>query len=115
MWRCRYRVPWRSSRDLLVGLGLGRAAGRLGEGADDGPARQVDLEVVMAETLGLAEDDIRGPGEARLLGRPAAERGLGLGIAPRLVGDAAEGKAGLRDLVALELEADGDGDQSEGI
>src|SRR4051812_16720995 len=105
MWRCRYRGPWLSSRDLLVGLRLGRAGGGLGQGADDGAAGEIDLEAVMAEALGPGEDDIGRGREARRGGRLAAERGLGLGLAPGLMGDAAEGEARLRDPVALELEA----------
>jgi hypothetical protein len=37
-------------------------------------------------------------GFAKRLGAGRRERGLGLGLAPGLVGDAAEGKARLRDL-----------------
>src|SRR5258705_7862507 len=102
-------------RDLLAGLRLGSTARRLRERADDGPAREVDLEGVVPEPLGLAQDQIGRLGKRRLAGAAAAQRGLGLDIPPGLVRDAAEREARLPDGVALELEADRDGDERERI
>jgi CO/xanthine dehydrogenase FAD-binding subunit len=54
MLRCQCKVPLACSQDLLAGLRLGRASGRLRERADDGAARKVDLERVVLEALGVA-------------------------------------------------------------
>src|SRR5262249_38596968 len=77
------------SGDLLAGLRLRCAACRLRQRADDGPARQLDLERVVRESPGVAQHEI-GRGTERRLGRSLVpERCLGLGVAPRLVCDAA--------------------------
>src|SRR4051812_26111507 len=107
MWQYRYKVPWLCSRDLLVGLDLRRAARGLRQPADDGAARQIDLEGVVPEALGFAHDDSGGLRERRFVSRLAAQRGLGLRVAPRLVGDAAERETRFFDGAAVELDAGG--------
>src|SRR5947209_5256477 len=47
------------SLDFLVGLRLRRAARRLAERAHDGAARELDLERVVFEALGVAQHDVR--------------------------------------------------------
>src|SRR5262245_61767034 len=108
-------MPWIHSRDLLVGLRLRRAARRLCQGADDGSARKLDLERVVPETFGLAQYDISRLPESRRVGGLPAQRSFGLQIAPRLVGDAAERKAGFLDDASFELNADGNGNERERI
>src|SRR5262245_13459957 len=115
MWPYRYRLPWSSSRDLLVGLRLRGAARRLGQRADQGPVRQINLERVVAETLGFAQHDVGCTCERRVTGRLAAQRGLGLSIAPRLVGNSTKRKTRFPDVAAIEFEADRDGNQRECI
>src|SRR6266403_318900 len=62
-------------RDLLAGLRLWGTARRLRERPDDGPAREVDLEGVVPEPLGLAQDQIGRLSKRRLAGAAAAQRG----------------------------------------
>src|SRR5262245_3593971 len=57
------------SQDLLVGLRLRGGARRLRECAHNRPAREIDLEGVMPEALGLAQNEICGLGKRRLAGR----------------------------------------------
>ena len=104
------------SRDLLVGLRLRRAARRLGQRADDGAARQVDLEACCARSPWRRAERYRRLARtlASVAGRPRSAASASR-IAPGLVGDAAERKARLLDRAAVELEADRDGDQREGI
>src|SRR3954469_15634061 len=94
-----------ASLDALVGLGLRRAGGCLRQRPDDGPARQIDLEVVMAEALGIAQDMIGDRPEGGLLRRLAAQHVFRRGVAPRLMGDAAEGYPRLRNLAAVEPQS----------
>src|SRR5687767_14346056 len=96
------------SRDLLVGLRLRRAARRLRQRADDRPARELDLERIVLEALGLAQDQIGRLSKRRLTRGAAADRSLGLRVAPGLVCDAAECETGLFNGAALELEPDRD-------
>src|ERR1043166_1253172 len=114
MWRFRCIGPWFSSSDLLGRLRLRRAAGRLRERAGDGPAREFDLEVVVAVAPGVAQQHVGRAGKSCRIGGLAAQRGLGLAVAPWLVGDAAEREASLLDGVAVEFESDRDRDQREG-
>src|SRR5262245_956887 len=77
------------SQDLLVGLRLRGGARRLRECAHNGPACEVDLEGVVAEALGVAQNEIDGLGERRLAGRLSPQLSFGLCVAPGLVCDAA--------------------------
>src|SRR5215470_19431078 len=97
-----------SSHDLLVGLRLRGGARRLRERAHNGPAREVDLEGVVPKALGVAQNEISGPGERRLAGRLPPQLSFGLCVAPRLMCDAANGKARLHYGVAVKLEANRD-------
>src|SRR5215831_11567801 len=96
------------SQDLLVGLRLRGGTRRLRERAHNGPAREVDLEGVVPKALGVAQNEICGLGERRLVGRLSPQLSFGLGIAPRLVCDAAKRKARILDGVAVKLEANRD-------
>src|SRR5689334_8432012 len=88
--RCRRGGWWwpsgGTSADALVGLGLRRAGGGLGEAAHDGAPRQLDLEGVVPVGLGLREDQVRGGAEGFGRRRPAFEARLRLAVAPGLVG-----------------------------
>src|SRR5262249_23387829 len=109
----RLRLAMAPSRDALVGLRLRGAARRLAERARDRAAPQADPEVVGAEAACALQQHVGGAGEI-VLGRPLApERGLGLAVAPRLVGDAAERDPRLRDVAVLEVERRRDRDQRE--
>src|SRR5215470_11343222 len=112
---CFTRVIWACSRDFLVGLRLRGAARGLRQRADDGSARQLDLERVVPETFGLAQQDIGRLPESPRVGRPSAQRSFGLQIAPRLVGDTAQRKAGVLDGAAFELESGGDRNERERV
>src|SRR4029078_12016577 len=103
MWRCGCKEPLPCSRDLFAGLRLRRAARRLRERADDCPARQVDLERVVPEALGVAQHDVSRRGENRLAGRLAAQHRFSLCLAPRLMGDAAKRETRLTDVAAVLL------------
>src|SRR3954451_7820914 len=106
MWRCRYRVlPWSCSRDFLGGLRLRGAVRRLRERADHGPARQIDLEIVVTKTFGIAQHDGGGLRKRCLVGGLAAKCRFGLSFAPGLVSDTAEGEPHLLDGAALEFQA----------
>ena len=105
-----------SLSDLLVGLRLRRAARRLRQRANDGAAREIDLEGVVLEALGVAQQDVRGAARnVASFGRLPAQRRFGRRVAPRLVRDAAERQARLLDRVAFELERGRDGHQRERI
>ena len=93
-----------ASPDFLVGLRLRRAARRLRQRADDGAARQVDLESVVLEALGVAQQEVGRARERRAFGGLPAQRRFGRRIAPRLVRDAAERQPRLLDRVAVELQ-----------
>src|SRR6266542_6023301 len=103
------------SRSLyaLVRLRLRGAARRLCEGAQDGTARQLDLEIVVAETACALQQHLGRVRKSLAVRRLAGELRFRLAAAPRLVGDAAERDARLLDVVAIKLEADRDGDQRE--
>src|SRR5262245_4113928 len=77
------------SQDLLVGLRLRGGARRLRECAHNGPAREVDLEGVVAEALGVAQNEVCRLGERCLAGRLSPQLSFGLCVAPGLVCDAA--------------------------
>src|SRR5262249_24911698 len=103
------------SQDLLVGLRLRGGTRRLRDRAHNAPARQVDLEGVVPEALGVAQNEIRGLGERRLAGRLSPKLSFGLCVAPRLMCDAAKRKTRLLDGVAVKLEANRDRYQRECI
>ena len=69
----------------------------------------------MSEALGFAQDQFGRAGKSGFIGAVAAQIGLGLGIPPRLVGDAAQRKTGFLDRVAIELKPSRDGHECEGI
>src|ERR1700687_4434464 len=104
MWECQCRVSWTCSPDFLVGLRLRRGMRRLRQRSHDGATRQIDLEVVVPEALGVAQQQIRRIRERGLAGGLPAQCGFGRTIAPRLVRDAAERQACLLDRAAFELE-----------
>src|SRR5262249_41929873 len=87
----------------------------VGQRAEDGSARKLDLERVAPETLGLAQHEIGRLRESRRIGGLPAQRRFGLQIAPGLVGDAAERETGFLDGSTFELEPDGDGYESERV
>src|SRR5262245_55177722 len=64
------------SQDLLVGLRLRGAARRLRERTRDSSAREIDLEGVVPEALGIAQNQIGGPGEGCLTGRLSSQGGF---------------------------------------
>src|SRR3954454_12663648 len=97
MWRCRYRVPLACSPDLLDRLRLRGSARCLRKRAYDASARKVDLEGVVLETLGVAQQEVRRLRETRLTDRLSAKSYLRLCVAPRPVRDASECEARLRD------------------
>src|SRR5690348_7314627 len=101
-------------RDPLVRLRLRRPLCRLGQRAQDAPPCELDLEIVVAEAVRLAEDHLGGALEILARRRDALELRLRVTVAPRLVGDAAEREARLADGAAIHIEADGDRDQGEG-
>ena len=72
------------------------------------PVGEIDLEFVVPEAFGVAQDDSGRFGKGCGFGGPAAQRGFGLGIAPRLVRYAPERETRLLDRAAIELEADRD-------
>src|SRR5829696_6177146 len=115
MWRYRCKGPWLSSRDLFVGLRLRGAPRRLRQRTDDGAPRQIDLERVVPEALGVAQHDVGGLRERSLARGLAAQRSFGLRLSPGPVGDAAQRETRLADVAAVELEADRDGHQRERV
>ncbi len=78
-------------------------------------ARQLDLEGVVREALGVAQHQVRRTGECRKACGLAAQRRLGARVAPRLVRDAAERQPRLFDRVAVELQRRRDRYQRERI
>src|SRR5690349_24787927 len=103
MLRIRYRLSWLSPY-FLVGDGLRRAPRGLTERPHDGATRQPDLEVVVAKTLGAAQQDVRGRLERARISALATQDGFGRRAAPWLVGDAAERQASVLDRIVLEFE-----------
>src|SRR5436190_23966132 len=93
-----------ASCDLLVGLRLRRAVRGLREGTNDAAAGELDLEGVVRMALGVTQHEVGRARERGLVGGLPAQRCLGRGVAPGLVGDAAEGAPPLPDGAALELE-----------
>ena len=90
-----------------------RAARGLCQRADDAAAREINLEAVMCEALGVAQQHVGRASECRDIGGLPAEDSLRPWIAPRLVRDASERKAPLLDGLAVELEPRRDGDEGE--
>src|SRR5215831_7225703 len=115
MWKCRCKVPWRCSDDFFERLRLRRATRRLRERTHDAAAREIDLEGVVREAFGVAQQHVGRARERRRVGWLPAQRGFGLRITPGLVRDAAERKAPLLYGVAVELEPNRHGDQGERI
>ena len=117
MWRCRCKSSWACScsPDFLVGLRLRGAGRRLRQRADDGAASEIDLEGVVLEALGVAQQEVRSARERRLVGGLPAQRRFGRRVAPRLVRDAAERQTGLFDRIAFELQRGRDRYQRERI
>src|SRR4051794_6383573 len=91
------------SLDSLVGLRLRRGARSLSERTHNRAARKLDLEPVVLETIGIAQQDVSRAFEILLARRLAAQRGFGLRIAPRFVRHATEGEAHVPDPAAVEL------------
>src|SRR5262249_4431055 len=83
---------------------LFRIGGRVTQGADDRAPGQHDLEVVVAEPGGAAQDRVRGALETLLGGALTAQERLGLAITPGLVRHAAQGQARLRDRALVQLQ-----------
>src|SRR5215472_14417731 len=118
MWRCRCRWSWACScsADFLIRLRLRSAGRRLRQRTDDGPAREIDLEGIVLEALGVAQQEVGSPGECRLVNGLPAQRRFGRRVAPRLVRDAAERQTRLFDrVVSFQLQRGRDGYEREGI
>ena len=62
----------------------------LRQSSHDGAAREIDLEGVVRETLGVTQQQVRRVPEGRVICRLTAQRSFGRRIAPRLVRDATE-------------------------
>src|ERR1700704_1745288 len=103
------------SHDVLVRLRLRRATRRLRERADDRAARKIDLEGIVLEALGVAQQRVSRTLEGLGTRRLPAQRCFGSRVAPGLVRDTAKRKTRLLDAVALELQPDGDGHERECI
>src|SRR3981189_1704041 len=58
------------SADFLIGLRLRGAGCCLAQRTDDGAARKLDLEGVVLEALGVAQQEVRRAGKRRLDGGP---------------------------------------------
>src|SRR5580704_8003448 len=97
MWPCRCSFAWRCSHDLLVGLRLRRALRGLGQRANDAAAGEIDLEGVVRITPGVAQQEVRRLRERGAISDLPAQRGLRRGVAPWLVGDAAERQSRILD------------------
>src|SRR5258708_1141873 len=107
------RLAMASSRDPLVGLRLRRAARRLAERAHDRAPRQLDLEVVVAETGRPAQQRVGGASKILRRWTLALEHVFRFAVAPRLVGDAAERDPRVGDVAVLELDRGRDRDERE--
>src|SRR6188472_2218552 len=115
MSKCRYRMPWLCSENLLERLRLRRAACSLCERPHDAAMRKSDLEGVMPVPFGAAQHHVRSAGESGGRGGLAAKRALGLRVAPRLVRNPAKRKSPFSYGVAVEFEPHRDRDESEGV
>ena len=73
------------------------------------------LNALWAKALGAAQQDIRGLAEGIAAGGLAAQRRLGVRIAPRLMRDAAKRQPRLFDDAAFDLERRGNRHQGEGV
>src|SRR4029077_5085349 len=93
------------SSDAFVDLRLRRATCRLTQCAYDRASRQLDLEVIVAETARLAQDRLGGSREGFPRGRSAAQLCFSSLIAPRLMSDATECEARLPDHPVLDLKS----------
>ena len=83
--------------------------------ADDGAARQLDLEGVVLVAFGVAQQEVGGVRESACARALAAQRRFGRRIAPRLVRDAAERQARLLDRAAFKFQRGRDRYQRERI
>jgi hypothetical protein len=103
------------SPDLLDRLDLRGGIRGLRQGANDGTARETDLEFVVFEAFGILEQRIGGGSEQLAARRLATQQRFRRGIAPGLVSDAAERQPRQPDAAVLEFERGRDRDQCEGI
>jgi hypothetical protein len=101
--------------DALVAERLGCAGGGLFEAAHDGAPGEIDLEAVGRLGLRLPDDAVGRRLETLAGGGLALEQGLGLAVAPGLVGDAAEREARGLHRVAVEFQGRRHRDQREGV
>src|SRR5690242_17527871 len=117
MWRCRCKSSWACScsPDFLIGLRLRGAGRRLRQRTDDGTASEIDLERVVLEALGVAQQEVRSADERRLAGGLTAKCGFSWRVAPRLVRDASERQTGVFDRVSFELQRGRDRHERERI
>src|SRR5690348_14487189 len=105
------RVSFISTRspDTLVDLRLCCAPCRLTQCAHNRASRQLDLEVIVAETARLAQNRLCGSREGVPRRRSVAQLRFSSLIAPWFVSDAAEREARLPDHPVLDLKSCGDG------
>src|SRR5215510_3337933 len=101
--------------DPLVRLRLRSPARRLRQRAHDAAPRQLDLEVVVAESARTPQHGLGRAREALPRRCRAVELRFGFTVAPRLVRHSAECEARLLDRAALDIETDRDRHQSERI
>ena len=101
------------SGDLLVGLRLRGAACGLAKRASDGAASKVDFEGVVPKALGLAQEDISACAKGGLAGRLAGECRSAAALRQGLC--ATPPSASAPPNGAVELDADRNRDQCEGI
>src|SRR5947209_18935542 len=103
------------SLDFLVGLRLWRAARRLAQRTHDREARKIDLESIVREAFGCAQQEVCRMPERDRVCRLPAQGGLRRRIAPWLVCDAAERQPRVPDRPALNFERGRDRYEREAI
>src|SRR5262249_11240861 len=101
--------------DSLVRLRLRSPARRLRQRAHDRAARQLDLEIIVAEAARIPQHGLRRAQEIFRRRRRAAELRFSGGVAPRLVRYTAKRETCLLDRAALDIETGRDRHQSECI
>jgi len=79
--------------------------------AHDAAPGEIDLEIVVAVSFGVAQNDLRGFGEGVLRDGLTCQNCLGFRIAPGFVGDAAECQPCLANGPVIDLKRGRDGNQ----
>src|ERR1051326_5650342 len=109
------RIVTGLSPDAFVRLRLRRAGRGLRERAHDRAARQLDLEIVVAEAARLAQEDLRRARKTLARRRRAGEGLFRRAVAPRLVRHPAERKPRRFNSAAFDLQRGRDRYQREGV